>query len=373
MDIRLLKELDDRAALAQDDAERLLLRAERAGVLARLGQIDHARQEIGALRKLNPTYSPRLASWILFSEGLVEHFESLAPIARDRFSRAHAIAVGVGDRRLRGLSAAWIAIWDYRNSDYSGAANRVIEAIRDGDQSDHSTMSRAWLVLALCLLLSGDPRGSKLVAKARSHAVAEGDIGMQSVVLFDAAGINVNHLSIAHAFQEAPVVDARLVELEFNSMLNLEAGIGLRNLRAGTGLFQAQLCVSKDDWQSAHELYSQHLKNADDEGQDRWMSRYFAEFALCEIKLGSHENASELLKQALRSIDETGDADDLAVTHARVAAVFRGLGDDQLCDLHMNLARSLLARFRAEQEQMRNLFGPALNAVHDLTGDSSLA
>jgi tetratricopeptide (TPR) repeat protein len=371
MNPRLLKDLDARAAMAKDDNERLLIRAERAGVLARVGQTEGARAEIAELRNRNRSYSPALAAWILLSEGLVEHFESLSQTARDKFARAYAIAVSVGDRRLRGLSASWLGTCDYRNSDYDGALARTLEAIGLGEPGDHLTLSRAWLVLADCTLLAGESETAlRCYAVAREHAVSDGDIGMQTVILHNAASGYVNELSIAHAFGIASSIDPGLVELQFGSMANLERGIGFLNLQSATALVRAQLLVSREDWSEAYRLIREHLENGNRQGHGRWRARLLAEAALCSVMLNETESARSYFQQSSSEVRADGDPDDLALTYARLAEVESRLGNASRSSELRDLANRELARFRNEQAQLGEKLVPVLRQLERSLGTS---
>jgi hypothetical protein len=66
----LLARLEALAASAPSEMESLTYRAQRAGVIARLGHIETARREVETLRSHNVAYSPQLTAWILLAEGL---------------------------------------------------------------------------------------------------------------------------------------------------------------------------------------------------------------------------------------------------------------------------------------------------------------
>ena len=72
-----------------DPLEREWLKAERAGVLARLGLMQEARFALAGLRSQRQRLrSPRLNAWVWIVDGLITHFESIGNEARDKFQRA---------------------------------------------------------------------------------------------------------------------------------------------------------------------------------------------------------------------------------------------------------------------------------------------
>ena len=75
---RLLSRLDDAIAASRLPREVPLLRAERAVVLARLGELDRMRQEVATLRASPEMLTmPVLNAWLLLAEGLGDWLEAV--------------------------------------------------------------------------------------------------------------------------------------------------------------------------------------------------------------------------------------------------------------------------------------------------------
>src|SRR5262245_26004516 len=123
---RLLTRLDAAIASARDPMQAACASAERAALLARLGRVDEAVNELAKLRAQPASaHSPALAVWLCLADGMVEHFRNQSPLARDRIHRAYALAVAARLRPLIALSAAWLAHTDYVNNDLPGLARHV--------------------------------------------------------------------------------------------------------------------------------------------------------------------------------------------------------------------------------------------------------
>jgi hypothetical protein len=147
---RALQRLDAAIAAAGDPASAACLRAERAGLLARMGDIDGARAVLGELRAQHERVpQPSLAAWLSLIDGLVDHFDAVGGQARARIARAHALAAAARDRPLLALSAAWLAFMDYVNGDLPGVARHVTEALQEAAADHHAARSRACVVVAL--------------------------------------------------------------------------------------------------------------------------------------------------------------------------------------------------------------------------------
>ena len=364
MDARLLKDLDDRAALAQDDAERLIIRAERAGVLARLGRIPAARGELADLRRINSAYHARLSAWILFAEGLIDHFESMSPTAQDRFQRAYAISASIGDSRLRSESAAWIAHYEYAFGEIPRAFAKALDAIAHSSDSDHSARVRAHLVLGDCHN-SCEMRTEAhfQYAKARWHAAEIGDIAMQSVVLYNQAADDLARLSLAHAVGVQSSVDVRSVELMVGSVTNLDRGAGLASLPTSVSVLHAQLAVAKEEWQDGLNLYDKHLEAACAEGHKRMRAKFLSERALCAAILGEPVRAKSDVEASKASILPQANPDDLAIINGRIAATMLALGDSASHALHSKSALGFLTEFRELQAKNAAVLQSIQNSI----------
>ena len=107
---RAIEAIDKRLSEIISDDERKLLMIRKAGVLARLGRGLSATDLVMAVRQENKTYEPKLSAWIMYTEGLIAHFQSINTTkAMERFRPAFAIANAIGDIELRSICAAWMA------------------------------------------------------------------------------------------------------------------------------------------------------------------------------------------------------------------------------------------------------------------------
>ena len=99
---QLLASIDARIAAAQDPLDAVCLRAERAGLLARQGDLDEARAELAALHRLHERERhPLVSAWLHLADGLVLHFTNQSAAARDRMLRSLALAPPCSRGRCR--------------------------------------------------------------------------------------------------------------------------------------------------------------------------------------------------------------------------------------------------------------------------------
>jgi len=354
MSHELIARIEALAASANTEAERWLHRAQLACVLARLGHIVSAREEIAALRGRNAAYDPRLTAWIFLAEGLSHHYESLSTEAADRFKRAYGVGLAIDDNEIRSLAAAWLAASEFLMASYETSAMHAVEAIRSAPQSASLAISRAHLVLANCLCLVEDSvHAAKHYKDARSFAIEARDISMQSSILYNVAAFRIARLSLIDAFGESIDSELPLASLELDSISNLDSGLGIDSLRAMVPLLRAQLHLIKKRWVDANALYVRSISEAANHGQLRETPRFLAEQAHCLAMMGENDKALAAAAMARERVTGRTDLDDLAACYARLALCFDALGDTKSAAAERVAANENRARYVTFQANLR--------------------
>lgn len=319
--------------------EQLSLRSEYAGALARYGQVDQATEEIRSLRKANASYAPATTSWILIAEGQVSHFKSLAPSALASFRAAHAIASRIGRNDIAAVAGAWMAASEYVAGDVKSAAKHAIDALAQGETTSRASQSRAHLVIADCLSCAGStPTAQEHYALARRFAIEDGDISMQSLVFFNAAAFGTTELILQDCFGNVSPDRIRAIELQLESVANLDKGIGLSSLNALIPLLKAECLGVSRRWKAAIDLYEVALTPAEQQGQDRWLSKHLGSFAYCLARQGQLERSATTAEEATRRFDGRTDPDSRAIAHMRLAQTFELLGNSVIAGKHRSNA-----------------------------------
>ncbi len=146
MNSRLLARLDAAIAAAQHPLRADCLRAERAGFLARHGQVDEARKVLSSLHMQYAAHpNAVMSAWLSWGEGLLGYYGDMGNAAHDRMRRAYALSGAARDMGLHALCAAWLAQMDYVQDDFDAMARHVSEALKLSAPADHATRSRAGL------------------------------------------------------------------------------------------------------------------------------------------------------------------------------------------------------------------------------------
>lgn len=364
---RLLARLDVAIAKTRDPVANACLRAERAGFLARQGRLDEARRTIDDLHarfSLRPHAA--VSAWLALAEGLRDHFGALAPSARDRLQRAHALSAAAQLAPLHALAAAWLAHMDFVQHEMTQMAGHLAEALRTAAPDHHSARSRACLVAAYAYHFAGRlDRAKPWYDRARQHALADGDDAALSALMYNRATMQGNNARLAAAFGRDDRMDhadlAREALMGADCSASFEAGIGGESLAYLNPTLQAQVLASNGQAAQALALYERWFDAATRDGLRRLRPCFLADMAWCKLQLGRDDDARADLAAALDDLKAvTCETDDRVVANARLAQVLDALGDGAQAAALRERAQRDLAMHRAEQARLAALLDDAL-------------
>jgi hypothetical protein len=355
MPSRVIDRLDAEIARAEGVLEREFLKARRAAALARHGQFQEARFALAGLRSQGQRLrNPALSAWVALVDGLIDHCESLSTGAREKFARAHDLAVESGDAAVRAESAAWLSVADLNANDIAATVAHASEAVRLAPADGHTALARAALVVGDTWRFAGeDAIAQGWYQRVRQSAAAEGDLSMVSMLLHNMAAFRAYRISLDDAFGHGDQAEAQRVLLEAESTGNYDAGVGNDQLVAQVPLLRAQLMVVLGQFDEAIALIDAQLPRARAEGQAHREARYLADAAYAEVRLGRLEEATRRLRAIQQAMPLTTETDDLAAMHARLADVARALGRDEQAATHKASAQRNLDEHEAEQARWR--------------------
>lgn len=366
---RSIQHLDNLIGECQDSNQRLVLFAKKAGNLARLSRFTEARSLVKDLRAVNSAYEPRLSAWIIFAEGLIEHFETLNNAkAKDKFHRAFLVGQMAGDHEIAGAASAWMAHCELVSGQIKEAVDHVATAFEWSNVDSSEARGRASMVLADALNCAGKTdMARQWYHEARSFAVRDGDIAMQNVMLFNMATFGVANLTLRDCFGPLDANDWRLVALEVASAGNLNSALGIQSLASMVPIVRAELLVIQRNWTDALALYDQHIPIVVNEGQKRLLPKLLAQCAWCRSNTRDMEGAIMSVHDAINQLGECSDLDDLSVTHFRISAVCKQLQKHELEIHHQTLALSYFDKFKKHQLEIETLLNPVLASIKPQT------
>lgn len=369
---RALQRLDAAIAAAHGPGEAGCLRAERAGLLARMGQFDQAEavlHELRAQHERAPHAS--LAAWLCLLQGLIEHYRELATSARDRIRRAHTLSGAARDRPLLALSAAWLACMDYIFGDLPAVARHAAESLQEAAPDHHAARARACIVVAQAYHW-----GERLdlaqpwYQRAREHATAEGDEATLSALMINRAWVSGEQVRRASIFghgsaaTDAAAVRQALIGAE--STGNYDQHVGKASLRWWSPMLRAQLLLTQGRHAEALALFETHMPAALESGWAYLSPVLYADLAWCKLQLGHREPALVDARVADASFTSDCEAQDCAGAHGRLAQVFEALGLAEEARSHAARATEHLNALHEQQGQLVALLDAALAQVPGL-------
>ena len=354
--------MDIAIAQCQDSEKQLVLFAKKAGCLARHSFIPEAQGTIKELRLINSEYDPQLSGWIIFAEGLIEHFHALDNIkSRDKFARSLLLGEMAKDNELVGAASAWMAFCEMIAGDIQAAINHVIAAFEWSAPNFGEARGRASMVLADTFNWAGDTKTAKLWYKdARNHAIRDGDIAMQNVMLFNFATFNVANLTLADCVTPVNSEELGHIHLEVSSANNLNAALGIQTLSSLGPTMLAELNVVQRKWKEAIALFDSNIEKIAKDGQTRLVPKLVAQRAWCKANSGDMMGARDDIRLALSKIADCSDVDDLAVLHFRIAGAGKILGDQSIAIEHEQQAAIFIKKYREQQGVIKRILEVAM-------------
>lgn len=352
---RLLARLDGALARTRHPVEAACLRAERAGFLARLGHLDAARATVQALHAQFDTQPhAAVSSWLCLVEGWLLQAEAGGGAgARDRFKRAQALSAAAGLAPLQALSAAWLAHLAYLADDVDDMVRHVSLALGLAAPHQHDARARACMVVALGYDFAECPdRAQPWYLRAREHANADGDETTLSALNHNIASHRAHHAMQAALFGSGADVhgQARQALAGTEATGNFDDLVGARSPDAVLPLQRAGLASLQGRHAEALSLYERHLEDGCRQGLARLAAPCLADAAGCRWQLGDRAGAArDAQAAAARLAAVTMQADDRAMTHARLATLFKLLEDADAHARHAASARDDWAAHRRLQ------------------------
>lgn len=342
MSSRLLKAIDKRIAKTRDPIENACLRAERAALLARQGLLDEARAE---LRRIHAQFdsrpNARVSAWTSLAEGLVAFFESLTTSARDKAMRALVLGTAARDLRIRALSAAWLAHFDYLEQRFEPMLRHLSIAVVEAPNDASSVHARASLVVAEAYHWSERlDLAQPWYSRARVVATQDGDETIVSALMHNMAWLRAVHARRLDVSGEADRAEVRTALLGAESIESFDKRVGTGSLHSLVPILRAHVLALLERYAEAVALFEQHFAKALSEGLGQTQCSLHAELAWCQLMSGNREAALTSVAEALAHLLTCTQPDERAATHGRLRQIFLAIGDSARAEEHRALATS---------------------------------
>jgi ATP/maltotriose-dependent transcriptional regulator MalT len=382
MSSRLLMRLD--AAIEQfqrpDPLQADRLRAERAGLLARQGDVAESRAALALLRA-QPAVErdPLLRAELTMTDALCDYYGEFSSAARDKLEQARAIAVSVAGvpaaRDIEARCEAWLAHMDYIDERIEGVAHHASRVLALAAPDAHGARSRAAMVVAMAYHYAGRfDRAQPWYATARRHASVEGDDATLSALIYNQGALRGEHVrrhalyppsAEAGAAQVGSKEPGSLDTVEQalaagNSSTHFDAHLGGSALEVLRPILRAGVLLAQGRHAQALVLYEAHFGEAIAQGLGRFESSLRADVAWCRLQLKQPDMARQQAATAEAAIRPNCHPDDLALTHGRLALVHAGLGDEARGARHRQIGETQWALHRERRAESVVLLERAL-------------
>ena len=366
LNLRAFEQLDKLIFEADDLEEQLILVAKRCSTFARFSMIDRAAEEVRNLREANPTYIPRLTAWIIFCEGLIQHFLRLNTKGTlERLNRSKAIAKAIHDVELNQACLAWIATSHFVDGRSGESMAALDELFGSATPIERETLARAFLVLADLLSWSGHQIEAKSwYQAARANAVAYGDLSLQALIMLNSTSFEVGSLTMRDCLGlDIDNRSLRNASLSAASVSNLDQGIGQPYLDYFSPLLLAEVSILERNWVNAIELISRYIAGSNANGLVRLSAKHLAQRALANLRIGDQNAAIQDCLSAEDALKFCEDTDDLAVIHARLSLVYGEIGHTSKSSQCKAKYRLYIQEFGSLQSDLSTKLMPIVQAA----------
>ena len=350
---RLLGKLESRIAKARDPVEAACLRAERASMLARQGQLDSARAELAALHARHDR-NPHVAvsAWVSLAEGMVYYFSDLNASARDKMRRALALSTAAQLKPLRALSAAWLAHMDFGHHDFQSMVRNIALSLQTAEANHHSARSRATLVTAYAYHMAEKfDMAMPWYSLAHQHASAEGDSALLGALMHNMAILHAVRARRMSFEGEVSPEQIRQAEMGTASITHFDRLIGAVSLTSLLPM-QAQVLMLSARYAEARAIFDEHLQLVGSGGLVRTQSIILADTAWCRFQTGDSDGALRDARAAQARIGADTQVDDRAMTHSRLAQIHTALGNADAARHFTALAQADWQVYSARQAEL---------------------
>ena len=373
---KTLERLDAAIQSCRSEKEKRILLVKKACALVRFSLIEQGSSILQDVRSKSDDYDPRLKAWVMFCEGLMEHFASLAERAKSGFKRAYAVSVATGDIELAAISSAWLAVSEFNAGNLAAVPSALVQSFTYADRNNSAARARACLVVADMYNCAGDIASARAwYQRARNAAVDDGDIAMQSVGMYNDATYRVWNVVLSDCRRHVDAHQLMLASIAVDSVGNLDLGLGVRRLTSMVPLLRAEVRTVEKKWDEAIGLFEAYLSDRSVEVHNRRLiPKFQAQMAYCLAMAGEQNLAVKEMRKTLEEAATcTEDFDDLFVIHSRAASVFERASMEAERISHQAAAERSLDAFLVFQSELQQSIEPMVARITQLEKEKSPA
>jgi hypothetical protein len=351
-----------------DPIQKALIEAELAYHYARAGDFRGAGDLLRKIRALpRAHYAPSVAIWVMLSEGILEFFENLDPHAHDRFRRAYALSVSIGDLELQALTSAWLAHVEFNQRNYAAMVSSARSCLAIYPHGRTTAHARIFMVLANSNLYAGNVSlASGYFERARSIALTDGDRTTVGAIVYNRAALMLNNFRLQPFLDVGESIDLGLVSVAVESATAFQDITRNRSLSELPLMSEARLAMLKGDFASAlntigriRDSEHRHRGGAKDPLLD-------IEYVACLARTGELGRARKIIGEMDLSRYTELDNDDQIVFFSQLTDIRVHID----CDFHIGepdvLMGAAIERFSDELTNLRDAVSSLTRSFGDL-------
>lgn len=317
-----LEHLNRKIDAATQLAEQCYLRAERAGFLARFGELENARQEVQEVKTINLTLrNGRVSVAIGIADGLCKYYGGSDTEAYEILKRARVLGVALGQSDLIAKAACWLAFLEYGSQSFERMFHFMSESVSNNTESeDPSTSARLALLLAQTLHLGNRfDLASSWYRAAHAYASSASDGATISALMHNMASIWTTNTRNEVLGGMKTSDTGRIALAGAISTLNLDSLLGSTSFDYFTPLMLAQLHSLEGKWAEAICLYQDRITNVELRAAKGWQAWMLSDLGWCLLKSGKTQEAQSYIDAAKKAVRSDQHPDDQAATYRRLA------------------------------------------------------
>lgn len=357
MSSRFLERLDNQINAASDRFIRRCLLAERAAYLARLGEMNLARDDLRNVQSEN-NLEPNIRVSILanIADGVINYYQDMSPIAIDRYQRARALASASGQDDLQARIDSLIALLEYGFHHFDRMFEHLEQAAAKASVDDYQTLCRICMIAGQTLHLANNyDLAIAWYQKAKYFANEAHDDASMSALLHNMASIWVVNWRNSQLGKIATTDSPQVARVGANSTSNFDQIIGSSALAELTPLMKAQILSLECKYEEALKVYTLTLPSLSLKALGGWRSWLLADMAWCNLQLGNIKDAKIGFENSARELSEEHHLDDQAATLTRLSEGLDILDQKELADSSRIKAIAAWKEFILLQSRMRDV------------------
>jgi ATP/maltotriose-dependent transcriptional regulator MalT len=362
---RIEASLLSRIAISASSQERAVLCSRLAIYYFHKGDSDRALRLVDEVRDwARSNEALNVMVYINLAEATDRYQSAQTNAAIEKAKRAYALSSASGRENLIALSAIWLAHLEFNEGHYADAVKLTRLCLKTLDRAEALTRTRCHTLVADLLSFCGKMSDATLwYARARSAAVDEGDEIAIGQIIYNSAAFRFNNVRLSKARGEEIGEQLRLIEMMIGSSSHYDVGVKSSAFKSFLPMLNAQLMMLRGDYINSSRIFSQWLKSADTNVDERVIKLCQADFALCLASLGDVDQAVQILDEIDAQDHAAVPPDEVAISYHQRSVIHSIIGNSTMSKRCLNRSKVALEEHERVQSEILSLISSEISAV----------